>query len=181
MIVAVIMVARVAVLVMMVIVSMRMIVATTLRMMGVRTLLRVERRFDGRKPGAESTQHVFDHVIATNAQPIADDLNFDMSVADVPGEPRQCVAVVGGDFDQSLDAADDTHNAAVVEHETIAVAQRHRLRQIEQKGRALLAVQHDAPALPLICIEQDLVDRTGAVPVACCLDCLRAFHLAHDA
>ena len=41
-----------------------------------------------------------------------------------------------GDFDQRLGLAGDAHDGAVVEHEAVAVAQRGRVRQIEQELRA---------------------------------------------
>jgi hypothetical protein len=151
----------------------------SMRMMGVCAPLRIERRLHRNEPGAESAQHVFDYVITANPQPITDDLHVDMPVADVPGESRQRVTVGGGDFDQRLGAADNTYDATVVEHEAIAVSQGRRVRQVEQKGRTLLTGQHNAAALPLVGIEQNLVDRAGAVPMACRPDCLRALHLPH--
>jgi hypothetical protein len=162
---------------MMMIITMRVIMIV--RVLPVRALLWIERRFHRRKPRAEATQHVLDHMIAANAQPIADDLHIDMPVADMPGEPRQFAAVSSRDFDQLLRPADDAHDAAVVEHETVAIAQSRSLRQVEQKGRAPLTGQNDAAAMPLVRVEQNLIDRTGAVPVARCLDCTRAFHIAH--
>ncbi len=149
---------------MMMIIAMRVVMTMAVRVLTVRALLRIERRFHRRKAGAEPAQHVLDHMIAANTQPVADDLHVDVPVADVPGKPRQFVAVGGGDFDQRLRPADDANNAAVVEHETIAVAQSGRLRQVEQKRRAPLAGQNDAAAMPLMCVERNLIDRTGAVP-----------------
>ena len=123
-----IVVARVVVIMLMmpVTVTMRMSVAKSVAMtvrLGVRALLRIKRRVDRSEPSAEPPQHVLDHMIAANTQPVADDLHLDVPVADVPGEPRQRMAVRGDDFDQRLRAADDPHNAAIVEHKTVAVAQ----------------------------------------------------------
>ena len=123
-----IVVARVVVIMLMmpVIVTMRMSVAKSVAMtvrLGVRALLRIKRRVEGSQQSAEPPQHVLDHMIAANTQPVADDLHLDVPVADVPGEPRQRMAVRGDDFDQRLRAADDPHNAAIVEHKTVAVAQ----------------------------------------------------------
>ena len=161
--------------------TMRMIVPmpTAVRVLAVGALLRIEWRVNRSEPRGEPAQHILDHMIAANAQPITDDLHVDMPVTDVPGKPRQFVAVGGGDFDQRLRPTDDAHNAAVVEHETIAVAQSGRLRQVEQKRRAPLAGQNDAAAMPLMCVERNLIDRTGAVPVAGRFDRTRAFHVAH--
>ena len=57
--------------------------------------------------------------------------------------------------------AGDAHDRAVVEHEAVAVAQRDRLRQVEQEFRAALAGQHDAAAVALAGVEHDAVDRAS--------------------
>jgi hypothetical protein len=156
---------------------MIMIVSMAGRMLPVSTVLRIERRFDRRKPRAEPAQHVFDHMVAADAQPIADDLNLDMTIANVPGEPRQFMAARGGNFDQGLGPADDAHDATVVEHEAVAVAQSGRARQVEQEDRATLAGQDNAAAMPVVRIEQNLIDCTGAVPMAGRLDGVCALHV----
>jgi hypothetical protein len=156
-----------------------MSVAMTVRL-GVRALLRIKRRVEGSEQRPEPPQHVLDHMIAANTQPVAHDLHLDVPVADVPGESRQRMAVGSDDFDQRLGTADDPHDAAIVEQKTVAVAQSDDLRQVEQKSRPVLAGQDDPAALPLMRIEQNLIDRAAAVPVARHLDCMRAFHLAHD-
>ena len=144
---------RMAVMVVIAAMFIMMIVSVAVRVMPVGTRFRVERRVHRRKPRAEATQHVLDHMVAANAQPIADDLHVDMPVADMPGEPRQLVTVGRGDFDQRLEPADDAHNTAVVEHKPVAVAQSGRLWQVEQKGRAALAFQDNAAAMPVVRIE----------------------------
>ena len=163
--------------VMLVRVSVIMIVSMAVRVLFVSALLRIERRFDRREPRTEPTQHILDHMVAANAQPIADDLHLDMTVADMPGEPRQFTASGGRDLDQRLRPADDAHDAAVVEHEAVAIAQSGRARQVEQKGRAALAGQDDASAMPLVRVEQNLIDCSGAVPVAGRFDGVCAFHV----
>jgi hypothetical protein len=185
MIVIVVVVAPVVVIMLMmpIIVTVRMSVAKGVTMtvrLGVRALLRIKRRIEGREQRAEPPQHVLDHMIAANTQPVAHDLHLDVPVADVPGESRQRMAVGSDDFDQRLGTADDPHDAAIVEQKTVAVAQSDDLRQVEQKSRPVLAGQDNPAALPLMRIEQNLIDRAAAVPVARHLDCMRAFHLAHD-
>ena len=59
--------------------------------MSVRARLRIERRFDRRQLRAEPAQHLFQHVIAADAELVADDLHVGVAVADVPGEPHEFV------------------------------------------------------------------------------------------
>jgi len=158
-----------------------MIAIGAVPMLTIRALLRIERRFDRREPRAEPAQHILDHMIAAQAQPITDDLHLDVTIADMPGEPRQFVAAGGGNFDQRLRPADDAHDAAIIENETITVTERGSLRQVEQEGGAALAGQNDATAIALMRIERNLIDGASAVPMARGLDGMRAFHLAHKA
>ena len=115
-------------------------------------------------------------MIAADAQPLADDLHVDVAIADVPGEPRQLVGIGRRDLDQRLRPADDPHDGAVVEHQTVAIAQSGRLRQVEQKLGAALAGQDDTAAMPLMRVERDRIDGAGVVPMAGGLDFARAFH-----
>jgi hypothetical protein len=151
---------------MMMIIAMRVVMTMAVRVLTVRALLRIERRFHRRKAGAEPAQHVLDHVVAAHAQPIADDLNVDVAIADVPGEPRQLVSIGRGDLDKRLRPPGNAHDRAVIEDEAVAVAQRRRLRQVEEEGRAALAGQDDAAAMALLRIERDAIDRARVVPLA---------------
>jgi hypothetical protein len=151
-----------------------MIVTVTLLVVGA--MLRIERRFERRKPSAQSAEHILDHVIAPDAQPIADDLNVDVAIADVPGEPRKIAGIRRRDLGQRLGAADDPHHGAIVEHKPVAIVQSRGLRQIEQKPRATLAAQDNAAAVPLVGIERNGIDGARSVPVAGSFDFVRTLH-----
>jgi hypothetical protein len=144
--------------------------------MVVGAALGIKRRFDRLKPGTEAAQHILDHMIAPDAQPLADDLHVDVTITDVPRKARQIVGVGGGDFDERLGPADHADDRAVVEHETVAVAERGGLRQIEQKFGAALTAQHHPPAMALMRIEEDGVDGARFIPVSGGFDGARALH-----
>ena len=152
------------------------VVMTVAVVMLVSAAFGIKRRFHRFKPRAKAAQHIFDHMIAPDAQPLADDLNIDVTIADVPGEARETVGVAGGDFDQRLRAADHANDSAIVEHEAVAVPQRGGLRQIEQKFGAALAVQHHPPAMALMRVERDRVDGACLIPVSGGFDGARALH-----
>ena len=115
---------------MIVVMMMAVIVAV---MLIVGAVLGIEWRVERRKPRAEPAQHLLDHVIAADAQPLADDLHVDVAIADVPGEPRQVVGISRRNLDQRLRPADNPHDGAVVEHQPVAIAQSRCLRQVEKK------------------------------------------------
>jgi hypothetical protein len=66
----------------------------------IRTTLWVERRLDANKSGAETAQHVLQHVIAADAQPLAHHLHLDVAIADVPGETRELMRALRGDLNE---------------------------------------------------------------------------------
>ena len=134
--------------------------------MPVRPVLRIEGRLERAHARTQAAQHVFEHVVAPDSQPVAHHLHVGMAIADVPGEPGQIVRRCRSDFDQRLRLAGDAHHGAVLEHEAIAVAQGGRMRQIKQERRAALAGQGHAPAMAIVGIEHDAVDGARRVPGA---------------
>ena len=145
-------------------------------MMIVGAALGVEWRLDRREPRAKPAQHVFDDVIAPDAQPLARDLHVDVAIADMPGEPCQIVAIRSGDFDQRLGPPDHADDCAILEHQSVAVAQRGGLRKIEQEFRAALAAQHDPPAMAVMRIKRDRIDGFRLVPMPGRFDVVCALH-----
>ncbi len=131
-----------------------------------RTRLRVERRVDCRDRGAEARRHLLQHVIAPDAQPVADDLHVGVAVAEMPGKLHQRERCPDGHLSQGFGLAGNQHNPAIVEHDAIAVAQRHGLVEVQQEFGAALALEHDAAAMPVARIEDDEVGCVGWIPEA---------------
>jgi hypothetical protein len=163
----------VAAMIMIVVMAVMMIVAV---MLIVGAALGIERRFDRRQPRAEPAKHLLDDVIAPDAQPFADDLDVDVTIADVPSKPRQVVAIDSGDFNERLGPPDDPHDCAVLEHQPVAIAQRGGLRKVEQEFRAALAAQHDPAAMAVMRIERDRVDSRRLVPMSGRFNVVNALH-----
>ena len=156
--------------------TMAVCVLVSMHVMIVSAMLRIEGRFQWRQPRAKAAQHVLDHVVAPDPQPVADDLYVDVPVTDMPGEPRQFMHIRRRDLDERLRPADNPDDGAIVKDQAIAIVQRRGLRQIEQKARAALAAQNDAPAMALMGIERDRIDSAGGVPVAGGFDFVRTLH-----
>ncbi len=131
-----------------------------------RTSLRIERRLDRRHRRAEAAHHFLQHVIAPDAELIADDLQIGVTVADVPGKPYQRERGPGGDLGQRLGLPSHKHDRAVVEHDAVAVAQRDRFVKVQQEFQAPLSLEHDAAAMPVARVEHNKVDCGGWIPEA---------------
>ena len=119
---------------------------------------RVERGFDGRHGGAEPFQHRLDDMVAADAQLLAEKFGWQVAVAEMPGDPHEMGGVAGRDLGQRLRRRLDGDDVAVLEQQPVAMAQRHRVRQVEQEGRAALGRHRDAPAMARIEIEDDGID-----------------------
>ena len=106
--------------------------------------LGIERRFDFDHAGAEPLHHVLDHVVAANAQVLARDLNRQVPIAEMPGEPHHLPGIDAAKLDQRLGRCDDLDQPAVIEHQRVTAAQGNGLRQIEQKLRPRVPVMASA-------------------------------------
>ena len=97
----------------------------------------VERRLDRRQTRTETIQHRLDGGVTAQPQAVGKHLDRNVPVAEMPGEPRQRIDVRGPHLDQRLGLGHDLDQAAVVEHQSIAHAQHHGLRQIDHDRRAV--------------------------------------------
>jgi hypothetical protein len=119
--------------------------------------LRLEGGFDRHKRSPKPAQHLFQHGIAADAQPVAADLHIGMAIANVPGETRKLWRARGADLDQRLALAGNPNDRAVFKQKAIAIAQRSCVRKIEQEGSAALAGEDNAAAVALVGIEHDTI------------------------
>jgi mannose-6-phosphate isomerase-like protein (cupin superfamily) len=65
---------------------------------------------------------------------------------------------------QGFGLTGNQHDPAIVEHDAIAVAQRHGLVEVQQELGAALALERDAAAMPIARIEDDEVGCVGWIP-----------------
>jgi glucose-6-phosphate-specific signal transduction histidine kinase len=60
--------------------------------------LRIEWRLDRYEPSAQTAQHLFQHVVAPDADAVACDLHIGMTIAEMPGEPREGRGIAAADL-----------------------------------------------------------------------------------
>jgi hypothetical protein len=152
---------------------MMVVVVMVTMMIGARTdigaALRIERRLDLDHAGAESPHHLLDHVVATDPQMLSRDLDRQVAIAEMPGEPHHLPGIDAAQFDQRLGSGDNLDQPAVVEHQRIAAAQRDGFWQIEQEFEAARAGHGHAAAVAIVELKNDRIGRR-AVPTACSPD-----------
>jgi hypothetical protein len=78
-----------------------------------------------------------------------------MPIAEMPGDPDQMQRIGAADFDQRLGRGDHFDQPAVLEHERVAAAQRHRVFEIEQEFQPARARHRHPTPMPVVEIEHD--------------------------
>jgi hypothetical protein len=137
------------------IMAMRMIV---LRRCDVRAAFRIERGLDGDDLGAEAREQRLDRWIAAEAQPIGEELHRHVTIAEMPGKPRQRGEIMRARLDQRFRLGDHFDQGAVVEHEQVAHAQGDGLVEIELAARSLDSGHRTARGATALEIEDDRID-----------------------
>ena len=72
--------------------------------------LRFEHRFNRSELRAQAAQHLFQHVITPDAQPIGENLNVGVTVAELPRERSELLRIGRRDLEQALLLARDAHD-----------------------------------------------------------------------
>lgn len=116
---------------------------------GICADFRIERGFEPGDLTPEPSHHLGDDVVRANAQALAGDLQRQMPIAEMPGNPQQIDTIGGLDFEDRLGCGADTEKAAAVELETVALGKVMCPRQIEQKGLARIGDKADTAAVPV--------------------------------
>ena len=122
---------------------------------GIGTFFRRKRRCVPGYLGAVQLGHGNDDVVVANTQrTVAQHLNRDMSVADMPGElgglDQRRTAQIG----DRLVGGPNAQIAAAVERQPVAIAKPGRIRKIEQEILARIIGKPDAPPEAVVIIER---------------------------
>jgi len=110
--------------------------------------------------------HLFDDMVGTDAQAIAEHLNRKMTIAEVPGNLYQLAALVRGNFQQFLWSGADAYDGPIRQGEAVSVAEVHGLWQIELYFRTTGAVKQYATAVAVIVVQLYVIDFAFTVPGA---------------
>src|SRR3990170_5009218 len=98
-----------------------------------------------------------------------------MAVAEMPGDPHQVLRIVAANLDQRLGCRYHLDQAAIVEHQRVAAAQRHGVFEIEQELKPARSGHRHPPPVPVVEIEHDGIGRRF-LPVMLALDSGGADH-----
>jgi hypothetical protein len=127
----------------------------------VRTGLGIERRFNRLNVPAETFDHVLDHMIGANADPVAEQLHRQMAIAQMPRDPHKFAIIVRVNFQQRLRPGADADYASPLQRQPIPIAQPHSLGEVDQHFPPSFRCQNDTAAMAAVEVDQHLIGRVG--------------------
>lgn len=158
--------------VMVVLLMIMMVIGMMVAGMGpaIGAALGIEWRFNFLNRSAEAKQHVADHVVASEPDRSLGDLRRQVTVADLPGKRQEVPGVPAPHLHQLFRFGTDLDDAAIIKHQPVAMAQKPRLRQIEQEGdggAVFHAVGHHAHPAAMPCCFIERYGRDGTFKRPC--------------
>jgi hypothetical protein len=142
------------------VVAMMMVMTMVMRVLvrGRVAVIGFERRHHGLRLEAAFLEEKRDLRRAGDAQPVGENLNRHMAIAEREDEPRSLGEILLAHLRYLFDLGDDLDQPAVVEQQEVVGAQERRRWEIELDAGAL-AAEHEAPLLDAVLVfEQHGID-----------------------
>ena len=117
----------------------------------------LERRFDMHDLCTEHFHHVFQHMIPADANALGEYFRRRVPVAEVIGEAHHEAGIMGADFRQLFRRSNDFDQPTIFQHQRIAAADVHGVRQVEQEFGSAYTFHGDAAAVPLVVVQHHAV------------------------
>lgn len=136
-----------------------MVVSVNRRGRDIGAAFGIERRLDLDHARAKAPRHVFDDVVAPDAQAFLQQFGWQVAVAKVPGDAHQRGGVCAADLRQLFGRCNNFDDASVLQRQPVAGPQHHRLGQVEKKSEPAYAGHRDAAPIAFVIIEDDRVGR----------------------
>jgi len=155
-----------------------MVVPMAMRRAGLRigAAFRIERRIDQGHPGAERAEQRLDGRLAPRPDAVRQHLHRHMTVAEMPGEPRQRRHIGGARLDQRLRRRHHFDQTAVVENQQIVGAQPHRRIPVDLQLAAFDGFDCQSPGTALGVVEDHGIARLAIVALGGSDDACGAGH-----
>src|SRR5438105_6543925 len=119
--------------------------------------------------GALIFEHMCDHVIAPDQDALRIDLDREMAIAEMPGKLREMARIAPRYLYQLFRFGTHFDDAAIFEHEPIAIAKMCGFREIEDESEPPISGHGDPPPVAAVIVEADGIDRRG-------MPCASRFH-----
>jgi hypothetical protein len=143
-----------------------MVMAVVLTVAAIGTAFRLKRRLDMMYRTAQPDDHRLDDMVGPDAQPILTHLRRQMPIAQMPGDAYELMPIAGRDLDQRFARRLDSDPIPGIELKAVAVGQSDGTRQIQQDRTALVQIEAQSPAMPLVEGQGDTADGLAYRPGA---------------
>jgi len=118
--------------------------------MAISAPFRIEGRGDMGGIRAEAPEHRLDDMILADEQPVGLDLHREMAITEMPGEADEMALVSRADLEERLVGGSDRDNSAVFEDKSVAIPDRHCLREVEEEVDAPLALHPESAPMTVV-------------------------------
>jgi hypothetical protein len=133
---------------------------------GICTRFGIERGLDRVHVSAQPFHHLRDHMIGSDPNTILQQLDREMTVAEMPGDPNEFPVAMGVNFEQCLRLRTNPNHTTLGQSQPVAVAQANSLGQVDQHLPAGFGREHDTAPVATIEVDQDPIDRISGIPRA---------------
>lgn len=120
-----------------------------------------------------------EHIVVSDAECIRQQLRRRMAIAEMPGDARDDMRIGRAELNQTLRLAAHHDDIAGFELEAIAIDERRRFSEIDEKFGALGARQRTAATAAIVEIEFNRVDHTASIEAAALKGLGRSDHGGH--
>jgi hypothetical protein len=141
----------------MVVVVVVIVVVVLVRAGGIGAGFGIEWGFDVIDMAAEEHNHLLDDMVGTDADALAEQLDGEVPVAEVPGDADEVGFVVGVDFEEFFGAGEDADDSPVGQAQTVSVAKADGGWQVEENLLSGGGGECDTPAVAAVVVQQDFV------------------------
>ena len=117
--------------------------------------LRIEARLDCRHFRPETFEHVGDHAVLANENPILMQFGRQVPIADLPSQSDEMASVAPAHFEKRFGPRLHFHMASIGQKDGVAITNQNRLGQIEKKGDAPVRDHRHAAAVASLLVKGD--------------------------
>jgi hypothetical protein len=115
---------------------------------------------------SEAGEHVADHMVAQDQDPVRLDLRRQVAVADVPGKFGEFTCRMAGHLHQRFLCRDDLDQPAILKFEDVAMFELNGFGKVDHHDVLMHQFQAPAPQMAFLMVEHDKVERhTRPAPV----------------
>ena len=120
--------------------------------------LGLERPHYGAHCAALPAYHLGQDMVVLDVDRLSRDLGRRMAVADMPGDAHQTQRVFGPNLEQALRRRLHQHETAILQLDSVAIADRGGLVEIEQDAEPAIGLEREAAAVAVVMVERQRVD-----------------------